>query len=376
VSSKILFLQHRYFNRAGTEEHSRLLSKGLASNFDISILAIEPLQNGRSEIVLIKNETVTSRWAVPTLAFPETPTEHAVYETILNEVLSVEAPDLIHIHHLMNWPIKIAEELQAHSIPLAYTLHDYYAMSPEYTFQSGAVPLHTEYYQQRFDYFKQLLSSISLIAPSPFVAEMYKKTFGVSALVVPHGIAPILESVSSSDKNLKDSEPSFGYIGSLLPQKGFDILIRAFQHYRKQGGLMNMHIFGGVVPIQVKGITFYDAYDAKDLHSIMKQFTVGIIPSRFPETFCLTLSELWAAGKYVIASNQGALFERIESEGKQAGVTYDSNSILSLADAMKKTELEKPWLSFKTTPVRTDQQMCEDYRQLYHDILNRSDRTT
>ena len=371
MAPKILFLQHRYLNRAGTEQHSRLLAAKLRGSYTVSTLAIEPVQEGHHQIVLIKEEERSEGWAVPTLPFPETPWTDATYEKIFKDVLDSEAPDLVHVHHLLHWPLCILEEVRRRGIPMIYTLHDYYALSPEYTLQSGKVPDHTPYYQKRLAYFGDLLQSATCVAPSLYVAHRYRDTFQIHATVIPHGIDLIVRSALPDHQH----ESAFGYIGSFLPQKGFDLMLRAFQHYRDTGGGLKLHLFGGTLPFPIEGVECHGVYDTKDLGQIMNHIAVGIIPSRFPETFCLTLSELWAAGVYVIASDQGALSERLLHAGPAAGITYPSHDMLALSQRMHQVEVLQPWRSSQTTPVRTAQEMCDDYKKLYHDILNRSHRS-
>lgn len=368
---KILFLQHRYFNRAGTEQHSRLLAAKLRGVCTVHTIAIEPLADGRQEIVLIKDEQQSAGWPVPSLPFPEVPKVDATYERIFKDILDQEKPDLVHVHHLLHWPLHILEEVRRLGLPIVYTLHDYYALSPEYTLQSGTIPDHTSYYQERLVYFGELLQSVTCIAPSKYVADRYRESLPVHASIIPHGIEPI-----SVTKEAQRRERAFGYIGSFLPQKGFDLMLRAFQRYRDTGGTLKLHLFGGTLPFSVQGVECHGAYDAKDLGQIMSHLSVGIVPSRFPETFCLTLSELWAGGAYVIASDQGALHERLLQAGPAAGTTYASHDMFALAQCMHDVEALKPWQSLQTTPVRTAQEMCDDYIKLYHDILNRPYRTT
>ena len=364
MKPKILFLQHRYFNRAGTEAHTKLLADGLKNYFSIAILAVEP-----NEIILVENNVVVSRWPVAALPFPETPIKDLQYEEILSEVIKKLTPDILHVHHLMNWPIAVCSQGIASTLPTVVTLHDYYFLTPEYTFQSGTLPISSTYQKERHYHFDLLLKRAAVIAPSEYVASFFAEQFSITSTVIEHGIASVVE-----DECVKQCNPAFGYLGSFLPQKGFDVLIRAYQQYRSKGGALPLKMYGGKLPFPVEGVTFYGSYDSSLLPTLFKEFCVGIVPSRFPETFCLTLSEQWALKNFVIGSDIGALSQRIKNS--EAGIVVTPGDVLDLADAMLKVEQAKPWEYSKSIPVRSTLEMCEDYKRFYNDIYNRSNRPT
>ena len=324
----------------------------------------------------MKNEEKVKEWMLPQLPFPETPLQSQPHEQIFTEVLEQYRPNLIHVHHLMNWPLSVLTIAKEKSIPIVISLHDYFLLTPEFTWSSQRAvgeltsPRYANdvfnkdvsgYLQSRAASLKDALQGVTLVAPSQYVADIHKEVFTAAIEVIAHGIPRI-----EYDPN-KVATPAFGYIGSFLPQKGFSVLLRAFKRYQLLGGIWNLRLFGGNLAFPVQGVECYGMYQTTQLGGIADKFTVGIVPSVFPETFSLTVSELQLMNKYIIASAIGALPERL-SDTTDRSITVTVGDIIALSDAMLKVELKlrsNPTLVPASIPVRTTDQMCKDYVELY-----------
>src|SRR5262245_41996302 len=96
----LLYVMHCFFNRAGTEEHTRALIAGLRSEFDIYVIAPKD-----SVIQVIRDGAAVQSIPAPQVAWPITPYRSAPHEEILSKLIAEISPDLIHLQHFYNWPL-------------------------------------------------------------------------------------------------------------------------------------------------------------------------------------------------------------------------------------------------------------------------------
>lgn len=109
-----------------------------------------------------------------------------------------------------------------------------------------------------------------------------------------------------------------GILGGISPEKGSKTIIKMIEKSRTD---IHWYIIGGIgddelARMRRQNLTFTGWYQRQEAVPFLKMFDIDVIclPSTVPETFCYTLSEAYAAGIPVIASNLGALAERIERD--------------------------------------------------------------
>jgi glycosyltransferase involved in cell wall biosynthesis len=251
VKPKLLYILHNYFNRAGTEDHVKSLALGLASEFDIFILFPQ-----QSEICLLHPDGRQERFQGALPVWPQTSYRIPAMNQTLAKVLELIRPDLIHIQHFLNWPLSILDQIAETRIPFALTLHDYYTITPYYTFEDVQDPedcFRADYSLRVFkvdfspyltERRKLLSKSLSyakaVIAPSQFLASAIQKIFPITIRVIEHGayeFEPRMKTESQGDLR-------FGYLGGLIPQKGWDLLLTAFLEVNKTFHRTELHFYG------------------------------------------------------------------------------------------------------------------------------------
>lgn len=376
LKPKILYILHCYFNTAGTEEHTRLLSRHLADTFDCYIAAPNPNSPQGPSVSLLHQGKIIKEFAVAPIAWPIAAMESPLHSKALKEIVKEIQPSLIHIQHTMNWHVGVIDDLLSFGIPTVMSFHDYFHITPHYTMQGIDNPKVTlgpnysklyfgqditEYLKKRRAGLTRALESISTkITPSKYLGQILTEIFPSDYRVIPHGIEPFMAEQPQADGVV------FGYIGSLLPQKGYAVLLDAFQQIVIERKDAELHMFGGGMDAHlpaVKGVTYHGNYRWEDLPGILSKFTIGIIPSVFAETFCLTLSELWMGGKAVIASEIGALHERIKDDVN--GKLFTAGNVESLYKTMNRCFETSVWKRWKGEQVRTAANMAEEYKALY-----------
>ncbi|MCA9979283.1 MAG: ATP-binding cassette domain-containing protein, partial [Anaerolineales bacterium] len=164
-------------------------------------------------------------------------------------------PDIVHIQHLMGLPLSIAADCQQNQIPYVVTLHDYWygcanaqlftnydetvCAGPDRLFLNcgrcaGAragvgqwvAPMFAPLLAYRQGRLRSVLAgATAVIAPTPFVAEVYAE-MGFPAekvVVLPHG----LESPEPLPAKPRRDDFEVVYVGGIAPQKGVHVLLAA-----------------------------------------------------------------------------------------------------------------------------------------------------
>lgn len=106
-------------------------------------------------------------------------------------------------------------------------------------------------------------------------------------------------------------------IGGIGIAKGFDILLECARDARQRGLPLEFMLAGSSFDdeklLQTGTVFITGAYAAEALPEMLADLKADLafIPSIWPETWCFTLTEAWAAGLYTLAFDLGAQAERI-----------------------------------------------------------------
>lgn len=374
---RLLFISHSFHNRAGTEEHIRTLLCGLKEDFECYVAFPH-----HGTVVLRDPSGEERSFPGAALPWPLTPLEEPHTLASLDTILKQVKPDLIHLHHLMNWPLGVLKSLVVWGKPLVVTFHDYYFITPHFTMQGVVSPKEvlkapysvglfkkdlSDEFRTRHDFFRPLLEQAAIcVAPSVYAAGAYQEIFPMHVEVIEHGIEAFETKPSPSWSGIR-----FGYVGSLIPQKGWQSLVHAFGRVASTHAEAELHLFGSgeIPPIRHSQIHFHGRFEPTQLPEVMNQFDIGVIPSLFPETFCLVLSELQMAELPVAASKIGALDARIKDS--VTGRHFKPGAPDSIAETLEWFCFHEEWRSWEIPRPRLAQQMVSDYRTLYRDLVSR-----
>jgi glycosyltransferase involved in cell wall biosynthesis len=159
-----------------------------------------------------------------------------------------------------------------------------------------------------------LTSAAGLIFPSQFLLDQHRRLFSLPDLV-----AEVIEpGVAVSPPLRRETRRAIAFAGSAKRHKGAHLLPEIARDLDA-----NIHIFGGGdedllrAMRRVPNITVHGYYRVGTLPSLLARHGVGlvVIPSIWPETHSLVLSEAWLAGAAVAAFDLGAPAERIRQRG-------------------------------------------------------------
>lgn len=286
------------------------------------------------------------------------------------QVLAAEQPDVVHIQHLMGLPAGIVQQLVAANIPYVITLHDYWfpcanaqlltndrnslcagpdkwwincgrcALAREEIQANWLAPALSPLMAYRFRLLRPILQGAGrVIAPTPFIAQMYEQTgFGGDNLVViPH-------SIEIPDRLPPRPEPHPGrinitFIGSLARQKGVHILIEAFNQLPTTGFELNIYGNPAIFPDYVaqlqanahhSAIHFGGGLDRPAVWQALMAADVVAVPSLWYEVSPLIVMEAFAAGCPLVVSRPGSLASLVR-EGVD-GLTVPAGDVAAWRD--------------------------------------------
>jgi len=193
------------------------------------------------------------------------------------------------------------------------------------------VPKKTRYLQEWVDFLRTTLHQANkLIAPSEFLMQMYVKS-GISEklfVVCRQGLnASLWESLPQVEYR---GPLRFGFVGSLIPHKGIDILIKAFSKLNFSNQSVKLNIFGSLdkhpkyvsklssLANNDERISFRGEFDNRTIPQVFSEIDVLVVPSVWYENSPNVILEAYACKTPVIASDIGGMAELV-----QAGISGD-----------------------------------------------------
>lgn len=279
----------------------------------------------------------------------------------LAQVLASYHPDVAHVHNIYHHlSPSVLRPLRAHAIPTVMTLHDFKLACPTHRFMANGkvceacVP--RRFYMATVKRCYQgsisasTLNGVELAAhtlfnmydpvglfvcPSRFMVE--KMT---AAHVFPDRLRWVPNFVDAAAIESK-ANPGGGvvYAGRLSEEKGVDTLIRAAA---RSGG--DVHIVGGgpdrgpleqlAETVGARGVVFHGHVARDEVHRLVRDAAVGVMPSRGYENAPLGVLEAFACGLPVVGTGHGGLPELIEP-----GVDGDlvpPGDVAALAEALRR----------------------------------------
>lgn len=222
------------------------------------------------------------------------------------------------------------------------------------------------------------------VVPSEYVARSFRHSFAdLDFRVVPHGIDFLGFSTGTrSVAQGRGGSPNitFGYLGSIVRQKGLDTLLNAFAQV--PDSRLRLRIIGGFYgdPVYEADIRRLIAADTRvelvgqvppeDVFEVLSSLDVLCLPSRVPETFSLSLNEAAAANVPALVSDLGAPGERVRSIGGGRAVAPDDVNAWAAAirDIASYPGQIKTWQSELPLPLRLEEEAFF-YESLYRRLI-------
>lgn len=335
-------------------------------------------------------------------------------KTALGDALVVARPDVVHIQHLMGWPLSAVQALLAGRAPCVVTLHDYWFPCPNAQLITnydaslcqgpdprwgncgrcalaragvngpawlGHVP--APLLAARFRQTAGILqSAAAVIAPTHFVQQAYSQAGMPTAayVYIPHGIE--VDSAQLADWRATaapHTDLHLGFVGSIAWQKGVHVLVEAVNQLPPEG--VRLSIVGDLTRFpdyarhvmtlaRHPGIRFVGPLSRAEVGAFMTQVDVGVLPTLWYEVSPLTIDEWFAAGAPVVASHVGVLPEKIAAGVN--GLLTPPGDATALASALWRL-LDEPDLRQRLAagigPVRSMRDHAAEIEALYRQLV-------
>lgn len=228
-------------------------------------------------------------------------------------------------------------------------------------------------YIGRFRQTQSLLQAAGArIAPSEYVAERYREGFeGTEIQVIPHGVDLLALGLATSPfsrNSLSNAILEIVFIGTIIPQKGLDILLKALALLPNAS--VRLKVIGGfhgnsAHHDEVKALSSSDArieftgtLEAPEVFRALGEADLLCLPSRVPESFSLVLHECAVAGVPALVSTLGAPARQVVAH--DCGQAVETGNPKAWAAAISalidKPETLKRWKRNLFLPLRIEEE--------------------
>jgi glycosyltransferase involved in cell wall biosynthesis len=325
------------------------------------------------------------------------------------EFLNLTKPDVVHFHHFMRFGIDFLT-LTRRVLPKAQillTFHEFLSICAadghmvrvtdrSLCTRASAIRCHQclperppEHYFMRDMWMKTHLDAVDFFTtPSRFMIEQYVNWGLPQNKFVEVSNGQLITNSTAQNSIMPPRRNRFGFFGQLVDVKGLDILLDAAGILRSEGfdeflieingdnlqfasELLRQRVEAfqraeAARPIQSRNVVFNGSYHPHQVGVRMARVDWCIVPSVWWEVFCLVISEAWASGRPVIASNAGGPAERIK-DGVD-GLLFELGDARSLAHVIKRACSEEGlWehLADSIVPPPGREIMATEFIQIY-----------
>lgn len=318
--------------------------------------------------------------------------------------------DLLHYRHLAFHSTSIIGHLKATGFPVVFSLHDFYMLCPTVKLldnerkycagnctnsdgdcsydlwkHDGLPPLkHHAIYDWRGQTAEVLSRCDTLVTTSIYARDLVQSILPTvkrkDFRVIPHGRD--FQRMRAPTAKWDGKGPLRILVpGGINHAKGGAVLKALSEHFDKS---VEFHLLGNIsnALLPMRNLVNHGPYDRDNFVSRVEDacpdIHLGAIFSIWPETYCHTLTELWAAGLPVLGVELGAVGERIQETG--AGWLISPQQVIkSAAELIERILVEPEEIRHRSQFVETWQAtigiehntewMAGEYKGIYSDWL-------
>ncbi|PCJ29526.1 MAG: radical SAM protein [Rickettsiales bacterium] len=362
---KILKVIHGYppYYNAGSEIYTQMLSQKLADRHEVQVFARYEDSfladfHYRTELDSLDPRILLNLVNIPLTKYRYRFVNEQV-DIRFQKILEEFKPDIVHFGHLNHLSLSLPSIAAKLNIPTIYTLHDFWLMcargrfiqrnskqilqpcdcqedqkcaeqcySGYFTGDESSAETDLAYWQQwiatRMQHTKGIIEHIDhFISPSKFLMNKFITDFDIpqdKLSYLDYGFD--LERLSAR-KRQKDKQFVFGYIGTHTPEKGVDLLLRAFENITSDA---HLRIWGAEreetkalkqisnqLPDHIRDkIEWMGSYKNENIVSdVFNHLDSIIVPSIWGENSPLVIHEAQQLRIPVITSDHGGMAEYV-----------------------------------------------------------------
>ncbi len=427
----ILKVIHGYpmrFN-AGSEVYSQQLCHGLANEHEVHIFTREEDIFKPDYVIHSENDALDPRVKLHVVNMPKLRLlqryQHDEVDLEFEQLLDKINPDVVHIGHLNHLSTSLVNVTYERDIPIVHTLHDYWLMCPRGQFlqrnskepwalcegqenkkcaqscftgffsdsegRDADVNYWTQWVARRMVSTRNIVDKVDqFIAPSQYLLSRFRDEFSI-----PEDKLTYLDYGFNLDR-LKHrcrtpGEPfTFGYIGTHIPAKGIQDLVRAFAllegdsllriwgRAREETASLKSIIL--TLPPQVQErIEWKSEYRNQEIVSdVFNHIDALVVPSIWAENSPLVIHEALQVQLPVITANVGGMAEYVHHDVN--GLLFEHRNYLSLAEQMQKLASDpsyarelgaRGYLQSQTKEIPDITQHVKDIEKIYINLITK-----
>jgi len=326
-------------------------------------------------------------------------------EAAFSEILYKHGIELVHFQHLIGHPPSIGLLPAALGLRSILSLHDYHAVCSRFNLLDyrevycniPSLPIETcdvclnasrgadtGSQARRRAFFSRVLEQMDVLhANTDGVAALYQRMYpGLSdsgSLRVNAVPMPRDDEIAAVPlPQMRQGKLRIAVPGNFTRNKGGNELIHVFNQLRYED--IEISIVGPVAAeyqeileiLRIPNLELHGAYKPGTLKQILAGHDLSIHFSIWPETYCISLSEAWAAGVVPIVSDIGALGERvIHGENGYVLPVSEAGSMVSLIRQLiaDRTGLEAIRTRILATTSPHHDEHMQWLRNLYAELL-------
>lgn len=342
------------------------------------------------------------------LSRPIDPVTHrsGEYDAIVLDILYRHAISLLHVRHVAWHGLGLAAVAKSLGVPVVYSLHDFYSLCPSLNLLDGQLrhcggkctpgpgdcqpnlwsqeqmPALKHAFVGRWrEMFDEFMDDCDqLITTAPSAANLVAEAFPAQArklAVIPHG-RDFRELSHSARYPGRNGKVRVLVPGNISPAKGGELIRQVAQLDTE--GRFEFHLLGNVWSGMGGVGVRHGKYRREDFASKVAGIRphLGVVLSVWPETYCHTLTEMWACGVPVLGVDVGAVGDRIRASG--AGwLVSQAPSARMVLDALQAAVEDAAGYQARQRAVQDwqageavcndTQAMAIEYRRLYAPLL-------
>ena len=387
---KVVQVIHGYPMRynAGSEVYTQGLAQALAERHEVHVLT-------RQENAFLPEYTI-QREADPSdsritlhvinMARARDGYRHPAVDRAFAALLDQVRPDIVHIGHLNHLSTSLVFPAQDRRIPVVFTLHDYWLMCPrgqfiqmypkdpsdtwavcdgqedrkcavrcyaryfgggEGTYQSDAA-YWTQWVARRMAHVRAVCDAVDVfIAPAIYLLERFRDDFGLPERKLVYLDYGFHHDRLIGRQRTKGEPFTFGYIGTHIPAKGVDQLLKAFGRLT---GDARLRVWGRDRGVETDGlralagelpgaagsrVEWMGEYGNPEIVSqVFNRCDAIVAPSIWAENSPLVIHEALQAGVPVVTADYGGMAEYVRHE--ENGLLFRHRDPESLSRQMQR----------------------------------------
>ncbi len=389
---KILKVIHGYppLYNAGSEVYSQLLCHGLAEKNEVHVFTREENPFAIDFRLRVSSDLLNSSIKLHIVNIPSDKFRYCYQlpqvDQIFCNLLFELKPNIVHIGHLSHLSTSLILEIVKQNIPIVYTLHDYWLMCPRGQFIqlnpskynelwalcdgqadqkcaercyagcfSGAVSDNkidlahwAGWVNRRMHHIREICQYVNFfIAPSRYLYDRFVNEFGLKKEQIVYLDYGFSCHRLKNRCRILNKDFTFGYIGTHIPAKGIQHLIKAFGLLY---GECKLIIWGRPRPQNTDGLHAIAAdlndeqqdkiewraeyHNENIVQEVFNHVDCIVVPSIWVENSPLVIHEALQVKIPVITANVGGMAEYIQHE--ENGLLFEHRNPYSLAEQMQR----------------------------------------